>query len=215
MHLQDALPQLPRPVARHTLFILTEALPAPIGDLPEERAARDEAAVAAVAALRPADAIEATLAARSVAAGAWAMDCLQLAAMRRADPDEARRCRREADVMMRDSDRALRALRSLQADAARQEATPVLFEGQDPATGEAEPATSAELPPSSDVAIQADEYALRQPKRAALIRRIGRLPEHVNCGPMTPELVHTVVTGTSAILRSLDRRNGKKLRVAA
>jgi hypothetical protein len=213
MHLQDALPQLPRPVARHTLFILTEALPAPIGDLPEERAARDEAAVAAVAALRPADAIEAALAARSVAA--WAMDCLHLAAMRRSDPDESRRCRREADVMMRDSDRALRALRSLQADAARQDAVPVPFEGPDPGTGEAEPAPSAEVPPSSDVAIQADEYALRQPKRAALIRRIGRLPERVNCGPMTPELVHTVVTGTSAILRSLDRRNGKKLRIAA
>ena len=77
MSILDALPQLPRPVARHTLFILTEALPAPIGDLPEERAARDEAAVAAVAALRPADAIEAALAARSVAAGAWAMTSLQ------------------------------------------------------------------------------------------------------------------------------------------
>jgi hypothetical protein len=66
----DALPLLPRPIARHTLFILTEALPPPLGDLPEERAARDESAIAAVVALHPVDAQEARLAARSVAADA-------------------------------------------------------------------------------------------------------------------------------------------------
>jgi hypothetical protein len=214
MSLLDALTNLPRPIARHTLFILTEALPAPIGDLPEERAARDEAAIAAVAALHPADASEAALAARSVAAGAWAMDCLRLAGVRRTDPDESRRCRREADVMMRDSDSALRTLRSIQADAARQQ-PPALYADQDPATDKNQPTASTDAPPSSDIAIQADEYALRQPKRAALIRRLGHLPERINCGPMTPKLVHAIVTGTSAILRSLDRGNGKKLRFAA
>ena len=61
----DALPDLAPAVARHTLFILTEALPPPLGDLAEERAARDEAAIAAVAALHPADAYEARPAARS------------------------------------------------------------------------------------------------------------------------------------------------------
>ena len=82
MALIDALPLLPRPIARHTLFILTGALPPPLGDLPEERAARDASAIAAVVALNPVDAGEARLAARSVAADAWAMDCLHLAGER-------------------------------------------------------------------------------------------------------------------------------------
>jgi hypothetical protein len=65
MSLLDTLPNLPRPIARNTLFLLTEALPPPLSVLPEERAARDEAAVAAVAVLAPADAYQARLAARS------------------------------------------------------------------------------------------------------------------------------------------------------
>jgi hypothetical protein len=63
MSITSSLPDLPPSVARYTLYTLTEALPPPVSDLPAERAARDEAAIAAIAELRPADAFEARLAA--------------------------------------------------------------------------------------------------------------------------------------------------------
>src|SRR5271169_976750 len=72
----DLLPQLPPAIARHTLFLLLESLPPPLSDTPEERAARDEAAIASVAALNPGDAFEARLAARAVATDARATEAL-------------------------------------------------------------------------------------------------------------------------------------------
>ena len=57
----DALPKLPPTIARHTVFLLMELLPPPLTDTPEERAARDEAAIASLAVLNPGDAYEAAL----------------------------------------------------------------------------------------------------------------------------------------------------------
>ncbi len=54
-------------------------LPPPITDTPEDLARRDNAAIAQVASLLPANADEATLAAQYVAAHAQAVDCLRLA----------------------------------------------------------------------------------------------------------------------------------------
>jgi hypothetical protein len=42
------------------------------------------------------------------------------------------------------------------------------------------------------------------PRRAALIRSLGGLPEPCDFGPPEPELVHAIVTGTSPHLRELD-----------
>lgn len=226
MSLIDALPLLPRPIARHTLFILTEALPPPLGDLPEERAARDESAIAAVVALHPVDAQEARLAARSVAADAWAMDCLHLAGERiRLDPDMARRCHREAALMMRAADSALRSLRLMQSARAKADTTPTLGESPEPAHAEAEPQPPSAAPvrseqpaivaepPQSDLAAEADAYALQHRKRASLIRRLRRLPSHIDCGPIRPALVHAIITGTTPILRSLDTPDSTKHRL--
>ena len=212
MSILDALSDLPRPIARHTLFVLTEALPPPLGDLPEERIARDEAAVAAVADLRPADAYQARLAARSVGADAHAMDCLRLAALAGRDSDEARRCRAQAAVMARTAEAALRSLRAQQAAGAKPNhaAAPALSEAPPPPV----PAPSRTTPPS-DIVAEADQYALNHRKRAALIRRLRRLPERIDCGPVRPELLHAIITGTSPILRSLDPHVGNKLSQAA
>ncbi len=227
MSLIDALPLLPRPIARHTLFILTEALPPPLGDLPEERTPRDELAIAAVVALHPVDAQEARLAARSVAADAWAMDCLHLAAERiRLDPDTARRCHREAALMMRAADSALRSLRIMQSARAKADTTPTLGEIPEPAHPEAEPqppsapvrsapAAVVAEPHQSDLAAEADAYALQHRKRASLIRRLRRLPSHIDCGPIRPALVHAIITGTTPILRSLDTPDSTKHRLPA
>ena len=88
----DSLPQLPPAIARHTIFLLLESLPPPLSDLPEERAARDEAAIASLSVLKPADAFEARLAARAVAADARATECLRLASVPKMPLDWVDQC---------------------------------------------------------------------------------------------------------------------------
>jgi hypothetical protein len=83
----EALPKLSPAIARHTGFLLIESLPPPLSDAPEERAARDEAALASVAALNPGDAFEARLATCAVAADAGATECLRLASVPKLHPD--------------------------------------------------------------------------------------------------------------------------------
>ena len=111
----DSLPQLPPAIARHTIFLLLESLPPPLSDLPEERAARDEAAIASLAVLKPADAFEARLAARAVAADARATECLRLASVPKMPLDRVDQCVRQANAMMRASAAALRSLQAMQA----------------------------------------------------------------------------------------------------
>ncbi len=200
MSITQSLPNLPPAIARHTLYQLTEALPPPISDIPEERAARDEAAIAAVAVLQPADAFEARLAVRVVAADAHAIDSLCSAGLPGRQLDDVRRCRAQAAAMMRASQGALHALRAMQA--ARAKAQP-------------QPQPTVAAPPPSDIAAEADEYAVHHRKRAVLIRSLGRLPHRLDWGPMKPELVQAIVSGTSPILRGLDRAKGDRLAMAA
>ncbi|HXA26209.1 MAG TPA: hypothetical protein VNW90_28330 [Acetobacteraceae bacterium] len=51
---------------------------------------------------------------------------------------------------------------------------------------------------------EAEQYALIYPRRAALIRSLGGLPDRCDFGPPEPDLVRAIVTGTSATLRALD-----------
>src|SRR5271169_5823720 len=118
----DLLPQLPPAIARHTLFLLLESLPPPLSDTPEERAARDEAAIASVAALHPGDAFEARLAARAVTADARATESLRLTSVPKTHPDRVDQCLRQANAMMRASEAALRSLRAMQAAREKAEA---------------------------------------------------------------------------------------------
>jgi len=197
----DSLPQLPPTIARHTIFLLLESLPPPLSDTPAERAARDEAAIASLAALNPADAFEARLAARAVAADSRATECLRLASVPKLHPDRVDRCIRQANAMMRASEAALRSLRAMQA--AREKAQQAL-----PQTAPA-PAE----PPARDIAAEAEHYARGNPRDAAGIRRLGRLPD--GHAPMPPELVQAIATGTSSTLRALDRSDGKEMLKAA
>ncbi len=43
----------------------------------------------------------------------------------------------------------------------------------------------------------AEEYALVYPERAALIRRLGRLPDGVSFGPPDDEVVQALIAGRS------------------
>jgi hypothetical protein len=130
MDITEALPNLSPAIGRVTLHMLIDALPSPISGSQEERAAREEAAIAALAMLEPQDAFEATVAARIVGTDAHAMDCLRRAGQAGADDRAARTQRAQAAAMMRMSDSALRTLqdrhaaRRKAAEAARAEPKP-------------------------------------------------------------------------------------------
>ena len=51
----------------------------------------------------------------------------------------------------------------------------------------------------------AEKYATIYPRRAALIRSLGRLPDKCDFGPPDDDLVEAIVASTSPILRELDK----------
>jgi hypothetical protein len=86
----------------------------PPTDSPDDLARRNHAAIAAVAALCPANAAEAILAADFVAASEQGRDCLRLAQLPETTPEMAAKCRAEARSMMREAKSAVRLLVKLQ-----------------------------------------------------------------------------------------------------
>jgi len=109
------LPNLPPTIAREVFADLCATPPPPATDTAEARESRDILAMAAVAALRPADAFEALLAAEAVTADALAEDCLRLATEHRDDFAKTVRCRAQACAMMRQGRQALRTLEQMRA----------------------------------------------------------------------------------------------------
>ena len=209
----DDLPALPRDTYRHIAQRLIASLPPPPLDTPEARDRRDQDAIAALAALHPANAEEIHLAALHVAAGAEALESLRLSR----DPDitPAQRIThiRQASSMMREA-RALHALLArVQADRQKRQANPTALGHatiiercavglMTEALGEVPPpAPTAPSPP--DPIAEAEHYARHHRKRASLIRRLGRLPEKIPIGPMRPEVVEALISGTTPTLRAL------------
>ncbi len=102
-------------VYRHVACFLSVSLPPPPDDTPEALSLRDQAARAALEALRPNDALEAMLAAQFVAACFQALDCLRLANSPDSEVAANLKCKAQAVSMMRQSQAALRALDRMQA----------------------------------------------------------------------------------------------------
>jgi hypothetical protein len=198
----QTMPNLPTSIAHQVFATLCGLIPPPVTDSPADRAERDEVAMAAVAALRPTDAFEALLAAQVVGANAHAMDCLRLAVQPREQPEDVRRCRAQAALMMRQMHSGLRALQRMQAAREKAEA-PMRAAAR--AVGE-DRAAPVDAPPHADIAAEADQYVIHHRKRAALIRALGRLPDKLDFGPMPAALVSAIVNGTSPILQSLDAK---------
>ena len=71
--------QLPAQVYYHLIHTLCLSLPPPLTDSPEDLARRNHAAIARIAALAPANAAEAEVAALYVAASEQWKECLRLA----------------------------------------------------------------------------------------------------------------------------------------
>ena len=209
---------------------LCGALPPPVTDSPEDRARRDNAAIAAVACLLPANADEANLAAQCAAANAHALDCLRQARECKGDVPLALKCTAQAARMMREARGARSLLLRVQAVRQKREADEASLDKaamleyctvglMADALGRTPPAPMAEPPPpppepvaveaaapQPDLVAEAEQYAVIYPRRAALIRSLGGLPDNCGFGPPPPELVHAIATGASATLRALDSR---------
>jgi hypothetical protein len=67
------------------------------------------------------------------------------------------------------------------------------------------PAIVDDAAPQPDPIAEAEQYAAIYPQRAALIRRLGRVPDNVTFGPPEDYLVRALVTGRTAVLLALDR----------
>jgi hypothetical protein len=223
----DLTLQLPRAVYYQVIHTLRGSLPPPVSDTPEDLAHRDNAAIARVACLLPANGDEANLAATYVGAQAYAMDCLRLARQYSGDPNFILKCAAQAASMMREA-RATRSL-LLRVQAVRQkreadgtalgkaewiehcaiglmaqalpDAPRAAVVEPPPPTPEATPAVEVEVDP----VLAAEEYAVIYPQRAALIRRVGRVPDNVSFGAPEEYLVRALVSGRTPALLALDR----------
>jgi len=176
------LPNLPPSIAHEIFATLCGSLPPPATDTDtqEHRAARQEKAMAAVAALRPADAFEAELAAQIVSATAHAAECFRLAAQPGQDPEASHRTRAQAATMMRLMQSGLRILHRIQATREKAEAAlhpaameragywfrdvsvPAPGEDRAPALGEG----PGSLPAPSPAQAEAPQPIVRQPSVA-------------------------------------------------
>jgi hypothetical protein len=221
--------QLPRDAYWQLIHTLCTSLPPPVTDTPEDRTHRDNAAIAQVAALLPANAAEAALAAQYVAANAQAMDSLRLARDPAMPLVQVLQCSAQSASMMRQSQGALRMLLRLHAARQKLEANAAALDRaawtEHCAAGlmahalTGAPLAAVDLPPPPpppapvpepyaepvpDPAAEAEEYALIYPRRAALIRQLGRLPDNPSFGPPEDYLVRALVAGRTPALLALD-----------
>jgi len=200
-HLAD---RLPADAYWQLIRTLRLTLPPPPTDSPDDLARRDHAVIARIAALAPADAAEAELAAQFVAASEQWKDCLKLARERAREPNLAAKCRAQALSMMRQANSALRLLLRMQEVREKREADHAASDraawSEHRAIGlMAEALAPADAPPDSApasappaAAPSAEPYPILSPDRAAPIRT-GRLSENAASGPSDLELVHALL----------------------
>ena len=214
----QTLPNLPPAIAREIFATLCASLPAPVIDTPD---ARDEAAMAAVAALHPTDALEAKLAADIVVAEAYAIDSFRLAGEFRNDLAATIKCRAQANATLRQMRSLLREYRHTQAErdkalaamhpAAMERAGYWFHEVIVPEPPPGPSVTAEPAPPANPVATEfeslseAEQYAILYADRATRIRAAGGLPPRLDFAPPEPEIVEALVNGTSPTLRALDQ----------
>ncbi len=203
----DFASQLPADAYYQLIRTLQQALPPPLSDSPDDLARRDHAAIARVAALHPANAAEADLAALFVAASEQCKDCLRLVQQPEITASWAMKCRAQANSMMRQAQSALRLLLRMQAARQKTEANsaaneraawtehcaialmaqalsprpePAAMTGPPTPEPLAEPEKVAQPEPDP---VAAEAGASADPRKAALRRRFPWLPDTIVGGP--------------------------------
>jgi len=225
----DLAYRLPRIAYCHLVHELRSTLPLPDENTPEAYARRDNAAIAVVASLLPANASEALIAAQFVATDAHASHAMQQALKHPASIELGLKCLAQAASMTRQSHSARRLLMRVQAERRKLEAdgpasekaawtehcaiglmtqalpdAPPMAEMAPPPPVHAAPTPEADIEPHIDPVAAAEEYAMLYPARARLIRSLGGLPERLDFGPPEADLVRALVTGRTPALLALD-----------
>jgi hypothetical protein len=220
----DLALQLPRDMYYQLIHTLSGCLPPPRTNSPEDRIRHENAIIARIASMLPANADEAHIAGQCIAAQAQSDECLRLSQVHIADERLFMRFTALSVGMMRQSNSARSLLMRVQAQREKREADADALNqanwiehcaiglmadalgraGHAPMEEPAPPASVEEAEPQTDLAAEADQYAIIHPRRAALMRRLGGLPEKCTFGPPSVELVDAIVTGRSPILCALD-----------
>ena len=220
----DTLPRATHYQVAHSLRAL---LPLSATDTPEDAARRHSDAMAHVASLHPATPDEASLAAYYVAAGAQAADCIRLA---RANPNDVvnfLKCTAQSASMMRQAHRWRTALLGAQAGRRQREADPATSDTAQPAEpptfdtpleppASPPPAPQPEPPAAAnlDDIAQAERFALIHRSDAILLRRGRHVPNNRRAN-LPPGALRALLTGTSPLLCSLDKKSHQAPAAAA
>ena len=221
-------PDLSLQLLRDTYYQVAQTLhallPPPVTNEPADEIRRDNAAIALVASLLPANADEANLAMQYALACAQAQECVRLARLVPDDPSHVLRCTGKATSMMSQARGFHSLLQRMQAARSKREKDAAALNSANwtehcvislmaDALGRTQPAPPAPVSvepveepaePEPDLAHEADQYAIHYPQRARQIRAEGGLPRNCRFGPPSEELIRAIVTGDSPILRALD-----------
>jgi hypothetical protein len=114
--------QLPRDMFYQVIHTCCGSLPAPVTNSPEDRVRRDNAAMARIACMLPANADEANIAAQCVAADAQALECLRLTREYASDEQLVLKFTAQSASMMRQSRAGRSLLMRVQALREKREA---------------------------------------------------------------------------------------------
>jgi hypothetical protein len=200
----DLALQLPRDMFYQVIHTLCGTLPPPLTNSPEDRIRRDNAAMARVASLLPANADEAHIAAVYVAAEAQGMECLRLIREYPADVALFVRLNAQSASMLRQAQGARSLLMRVQAKREKREADGTALgkadwtehsalglmsdalgrnapePTADPAPPPPAPPPEPDAEPLPDLALEAEQFAHTNPGLTALIRSLGDQPEEVS-----------------------------------
>jgi hypothetical protein len=227
----DLTLQLPRDVYYLVIHKLRDQLAA-ISDSPEDLVRRDNAAIAQVAALLPANAEEAELAAGYIGALAYAADCRKLArGYMENDHTFALKCGAQATSSMREARATRTLLQRLQAERRKREADatalskaewtehcaiglmaqalgrPTNMTAPEPPPPPApEPAPAPEAEPQPDPVAEAEFYAALYPQRAVQIRRHHGMPANATFPPPEDYILQALVTARTPALLALEQQ---------
>jgi len=180
------------------------ALPPPPDNTPEATAARRELALHHLTSLRPEGAHEIALAIEHVLCWWQSLSTLQLRHAAR-DPEEARRCQRQAASMSRQSLAALRLLHAEQRARGIRPVRPAAIRAAAPPAEPAPPPPPPRVAAQPDSVAAAEDFARQFPRRAVQIRRAKGVPPDITYQPPAPPVIAALVAGMTKPLRRLDR----------
>ena len=201
------IPSTPASLGRHEVYAaLCRYLPPPSPDTPEARAVRDERAIAAAIALRPADHAEAELAAQIIGADFHAKDALAAASQPDLTAEALKNFRAQASLA-RTCQGTIRSLLSLQA---ARKPKPAQVARSQAAAPTAEPPSPQSPPPPARIydpmahLSEPERYCMTHLGPAARIRAERGLPKRLDFSAPKRDIVQAIVHGTGPIFTALD-----------